>query len=61
MTEWEKMLVGLPSDDRDKEVEARRLVAKRLFRAYNRTSETDVEVRENGKGRRIPTQCFRRG
>ena len=54
MTEWEKMLVGLPSDDRDKEVEARRLVAKRLFRAYNRTTETDVEVRE-----KIKTELFR--
>lgn len=49
MTEWEKMLAGLPSDDRDKEVEARRLVAKRLFRAYNRTTEADVEVREEIK------------
>lgn len=46
MTEWEKMLAGVPSDDRDPEVEARRLVAKRLFRAYNRTTETDVEIRE---------------
>ena len=49
MTEWEKMHAGLPSDDRDKEVEARRLVAKRLFRAYNRTTEADVEVREEIK------------
>lgn len=54
MTEWEKMLAGLPSDDRDEEVEARRLVAKRLFRAYNRTTETDVEVRE-----KIKTELFR--
>lgn len=49
-----KMLAGLPSDDRDEEVEARRLVAKRLFRAYNRTTETDVEVRE-----KIKTELFR--
>lgn len=54
MTEWEKMLAGLPSDDRDEEVEERRLVAKRLFRAYNRTTETDVEVRE-----KIKTELFR--
>ena len=54
MTEWEKMLAGLPSDDRDEEVEARRLVAKRLFRAYNRTTEMDVEVRE-----KIKTELFR--
>ena len=54
MTEWEKMIAGLPSDDRDEEVEVRRLVAKRLFRAYNRTTETDVEVRE-----KIKTELFR--
>ena len=54
MTEWEKMLAGMPSDDRDEEVEARRLIAKRLFRAYNRTTETDVEIRE-----KIKSELFR--
>lgn len=54
MTEWEKMLAGMPSDDRDEEVEARRLVAKRLFRAYNRTTESDVEIRE-----KIKSELFR--
>lgn len=54
MTEWEKMLAGLPNNDRAPELEARRLVAKRLFRAYNRTTEEDVEVREE-----IKRQLFR--
>lgn len=49
MTEWEMMLAGLPQNDRAPELEQRRLVAKRLFRAYNRTTEEDIEVRENIK------------
>ena len=54
MTEWEKMLAGLPNNDRAPELEARRLVAKRLFRAYNKTTEEDVDVREE-----IKRQLFR--
>lgn len=54
MTEWEKMLAGLPNNDRAPELEERRLVAKRLFRAYNATTEEDVEVREE-----IKRQLFR--
>ena len=54
MTEWEKMLAGLPQNDRAPELEARRLVAKRLFRAYNKTTEDDAEVREE-----IKRQLFR--
>ncbi len=49
MTEWEKMLAGLPQNDRAPELEARRLTAKRLFRAYNKTTEEDAEVREGIK------------
>ena len=49
MTEWEKMLAGLPQNDRAPELEARRLTAKRLFRAYNKTTEEDAEVREEIK------------
>lgn len=55
MTEWEKMLAGLPQNDRAPELEARRLVAKRLFRAYNKTTEEDIEAREE-----IKRQLFRR-
>ena len=49
MTEWERMLAGLPQNDRAPELEARRLTAKRLFRAYNKTTEEDAEVREEIK------------
>ena len=55
MTEWEKMLKGLPQNDRAPELEARRKVAKRLFRAYNKTTEEDIEVREE-----IKAQLFRK-
>lgn len=55
MTEWEKMLKGLPCNDRDEELEARRMVAKRLFRAYNRTTEEDTAERE-----RIMKELFRK-
>ncbi len=56
MTEWEKMLAGLPSDDRGEQLEQRRLVAKRLFREYNKTVEEDVEVRQE-----IMKKLFRSG
>jgi len=49
MTEWERMLAGLPNNDRAEELEARRLVAKRLFRAYNKTTESDIDEREKIK------------
>ncbi len=55
MTEWEKMLAGLPNNDRAEELESRRLIAKRLFRAYNKTTETDTEERE-----KIKAELFRR-
>ncbi len=45
MTEWEKMLAGIPCDDRDRQLEERRLVAKKLFRAYNKTTDDDLEQR----------------
>ena len=54
MTEWEKMLAGYPCDDRSDLLEARRLVAKRLFRAYNRTMEEDAALR-----REIMEKLFR--
>ena len=54
MTEWEMMLAGLPQNDRAPELEARRMVAKRLFRAYNKTTEEESAVRE-----KIKKQLFR--
>ena len=55
MTEWERMLAGYPCDDRSEALEARRLVAKKLFRAYNRTTEEDAELRA-----KIMRELFRR-
>ena len=46
MTEWEKMLAGIPCDDRDRQLEQRRLIAKKLFREYNRTTEEDMPKRK---------------
>lgn len=46
MTEWDKMLAGLPCDDRAPRLEEQRLIAKKLFRAYNRTVEEDEAVRK---------------
>ena len=54
MTEWERMLAGLPNNDRAPELEARRLVAKKLFRAYNRTTEEDADERA-----KIMSELFR--
>lgn len=51
MTEWEKMLAGLPQNDRAPELEARRLVAKRYWREYNKTTEEDAELRREIMGK----------
>ena len=45
MTEWEKLQQGLIYNDFDEDLFARRIVAKKLFRAYNRTEDEDVEER----------------
>lgn len=45
MTEWEKMLAGIPCNDREQQLEQRRLVAKKLFREYNKTTEDDIPKR----------------
>ena len=47
MTDWEKMLAGIPYDDREQQLEERRLVAKQLFREYNKTTEEDMEKRND--------------
>ena len=46
MTEWEKMLAGIPCDDRERQLEERRIVAKKLFREYNKTTEEDMPKRK---------------
>ncbi len=45
MTEWEKMQAGLAYNDFDRDLFDRRVRAKRLFRAYNRTDDDETETR----------------
>ncbi len=45
MTEWEKMQAGEPYDDFDRDLFNRRVEAKRLFRAYNRTDDDETDKR----------------
>lgn len=45
MTEWEKMQAGLAYNDFDRDLFDRRVRAKRLFRAYNRTDDDETEAR----------------
>ncbi len=45
MTEWEKMQDGQVYDDFDRDLFNRRVEAKKLFRAYNRTGDDETQVR----------------
>lgn len=45
MSEWKKLQAGLIYDDFSDELFNMRVEAKRLFRAYNATSDDDVELR----------------
>lgn len=45
MTEWEKMQAGLAYNDFDRDLFDRRVYAKRLFRAYNRTDDDETDAR----------------
>lgn len=45
MTEWERLQKGLPYNDFDPDLFQRRIAAKKLFRAYNRTEDEEVELR----------------
>ncbi len=45
MTEWEKMQAGEIYNDFDQDLFNRRVVAKKLFRAYNNTEDDEVEKR----------------
>ena len=46
MNEWEKMQNGLIYNDFDEDLFQRRVVAKRLFRNYNKTDDEEVEKRQ---------------
>ncbi len=54
LSEWEKMQRGETYNDFDHDLFNRRVVAKKLFRAYNQTSDDAVEER-----RRIMTELFK--
>ncbi len=45
MTEWDKMQEGKVYNDFDQDLFNRRVEAKKLFRAYNRTEDHEVEKR----------------
>lgn len=47
MTEWEKMQAGQIYNDFDKDLFNRRVEAKKLFRAYNRTDDDEVDKRND--------------
>ncbi len=45
MTEWERLQNGLIYNDFDAELFERRVAAKKLFRAYNKTDDDETELR----------------
>ena len=47
MTDWEKMQAGMIYNDFDDDLFQRRVEAKKLFRAYNKTDDDEVEIRQN--------------
>ncbi|MDD5872205.1 MAG: sugar O-acetyltransferase [Clostridia bacterium] len=47
MTEWEKLQNGQMYNDFDEDLFQRRVAAKKLFKAYNRTEDDDVELRKS--------------
>ena len=46
MTEWEKLQNGLIYNDFDDDLFQRRVAAKKLFRAYNRTEDEETALRQ---------------
>ncbi len=46
MTEWERMQQGLIYNDFDKDLFKRRVIAKKLFRAYNKSEDDETELRQ---------------
>ena len=46
MTEWEKLLAGQVYNDFDEDLFQRRIAAKKLFRAYNRTEDHQTALRQ---------------
>lgn len=46
MTEWEKLQDGVVYNDFDDDLFQRRVVAKKLFRAYNKTEDDETDLRQ---------------
>ncbi len=46
MTEWERIESGLVYNDFDADLFNRRVRAKKLFRAYNKTEDAEIELRQ---------------
>ena len=46
MTEWEKMQCGMMYNDFDEDLFSRRVAAKKIFRAYNKTDDEQTALRE---------------
>ncbi len=47
MTEWEKLQNGQIYNDFDEDLFQRRIIAKKLFRAYNNTIDDEIDLRKN--------------
>ena len=45
MTEWERMQKGLVCNDFDQDLFNKRVEAKKLFKAYNKTEDKEVDLR----------------
>ena len=46
MTEWERLQNGLLYNDFDEDLFQRRVAAKKLFKAYNKTDDDEIELRK---------------
>ncbi len=46
MTEWDKLQLGKMYNDFDQDLFKRRVEAKKLFKAYNKTDDGDIELRQ---------------
>lgn len=47
MTEWERMQKGLIYNDFDEDLFNKRVEAKKLFKAYNKTDDEEIDLRNN--------------
>ena len=45
MTEWERMQKGLVYNDFDQDLFNKRVEAKKLFKAYNKTDDEEIDLR----------------